>query len=238
MFSTNRSRQALFSLFLILSVLLASFPGTAGARLRPITQGKAPMFVFLAGSHALLNAASTFRVQVALRQPSDLARLQELGVTLLEQWETGATVLASEAQLEALARLRFEPQHTDRLATLLSGATLNAQESVAESAILGLTSLDDAADGLTNTQEQWWCTDPLNADSDGDGVGDGDEVQALREWMANERSGPPASSKPFAGWPPQTDSAGYPDRHFACQDDDHDSVPDLAERWEPGLNMN
>jgi len=34
-----------------------------------------------------------------------------------------------------------------------------------------LTSLDDDADGLTNAQEAWWCTDPLNADTDGWGRG-------------------------------------------------------------------
>ncbi len=33
--------------------------------------------------------------------------------------------------------------------------------------IVALTSVDDDADGLTNTQEQW-CTDLLNSDSDGD----------------------------------------------------------------------
>jgi hypothetical protein len=95
--------------------------------------------------------------------------------------------------------------------------------------IASLSSVDDDADGLTNTQEQWWCTDPMNPDSDGDGVKDGDEVAALKDWMANRRSGPPASGKPFAGWPPQIPG---------CRDDDQDSVPDLAERWELGLNMN
>jgi PKD repeat protein len=95
--------------------------------------------------------------------------------------------------------------------------------------IASLSSVDDDADGLTNTQEQWWCTDPMNPDSDGDGVKDGDEVAALKDWMANRRSGPPASGKPFAGWPPQISG---------CRDDDQDSVPDLAERWELGLNMN
>jgi PKD repeat protein len=95
--------------------------------------------------------------------------------------------------------------------------------------IASLSSVDDDADGLTNTQEQWWCTDPMNPDSDGDRVKDGDEVAALKDWMANRRSGPPASGKPFAGWPPQISG---------CRDDDQDSVPDLAERWELGLNMN
>jgi hypothetical protein len=108
-------------------------------------------------------------------------------------------------------------------------AAMRALTPEQRAGIASLSSVDDDADGLTNTQEQWWCTDPMNPDSDGDGVKDGDEVAALKDWMANRRSGPPASGKPFAGWPPQIPG---------CRDDDQDSVPDLAERWELGLNMN
>ncbi len=95
--------------------------------------------------------------------------------------------------------------------------------------IASLSSVDDDADGLTNTQEQWWCTDPLNPDSDGDGTNDGDEVQAAKDWLGNLRGAYPSTGKPFVGWPPD---------HTGCYDDDQDSIPDLAERWELGLNMN
>ena len=45
-------------------------------------------------------------------------------------------------------------------------------------------SIDDDGDGLTNTEEAWWCTDPMNPNSDGDvqGYTDGQEVTALLDF--------------------------------------------------------
>ncbi len=62
--------------------------------------------------------------------------------------------------------------------------------------IAQLLAVDDDADGLTNTVEEWWCTDPLNSDSDTDGVSDAAEVDALKAWLRNETASFPASSKP------------------------------------------
>lgn len=95
--------------------------------------------------------------------------------------------------------------------------------------IQALPGVDNDADGLTDTQEAWWCTDHNNADSDGDGVTDGTEVVYIKDWMSNRGVGVPTAGKPFAGWPTE---------HPSCFDDDNDSVPDMAERWELGLNMN
>ena len=41
-----------------------------------------------------------------------------------------------------------------------------------------LTSIDSDGDGLSNTEEGWWCTDPENPNSDADAEGytDGEEV--------------------------------------------------------------
>ena len=198
-----------------------------------------------------------------MRTPADWARLERLGVTVLDKGDAWALVLADEDQLETLARLRFEPQSTDELGMLvtahapekpwLAAAWAAVQRSVGaevqgskgaegkapltrellrsltselKAGIAALTSVDDDADGLTNTQEAWWGTDPMNPDSDGDGVTDGDEVAALKDWIGNRRNSYPASGRPFLGWPDET------------HDSDHDSVPDLAERWELGLNMN
>jgi len=93
--------------------------------------------------------------------------------------------------------------------------------------LAALTSVDDDADGLTNTQEQWWCTDPLDPDTDDDGRSDGEEIQVLKDWLGNRCSGPPYET-PWPDWPPQ---------RTGCEDKDHDSIPNLAERWELGLNM-
>ena len=251
----------------------------------------------LAGEvEALPPSSGLYRTRVAVRQPADWARLEKLGVVVLEGARHGfptdytdstgggfrasvpesVSVLADEEQLEALARLRFEPQATDELGLLVSaqdqgkgwlraslrpllerGAALQAlkaQASVAEQAtvaavdaaqaelraamhaltaeqqagIAALTSVDDDADGLTNTQEAWWCTDPMNPDSDGDGVNDGDEVQALLD-------GDTTDGPPYQGWPMVPGDSAYDPQ---CIDRDQDVVPDMAERWIIGLNAN
>lgn len=91
------------------------------------------------------------------------------------------------------------------------------------------SSVDDDADGLTNTQESWWCINPLAVDSDNDGVSDGNEVNALKRWMGNTDVRP-STGKPFLGWPTGSNPP--------CYDTDRDSIPDLAERWDLGLNAN
>jgi hypothetical protein len=135
---------------------------------------------------------------------------------MVDQATTAALTDRGTAQLQSVAQ-------TD-LRTTMHNLTVEQQAALAST-----SSVDDDADGLTNTQEQWWCTDPLNPDSDGDGASDGDEVAALKAWLGNETSGPSATGKPFVGWPPD---------HDGCYDDDMDAIPDLAERWELGLNMN
>lgn len=173
------------------------------------------------------NASTLYRTTITLRQPGDLIRVEKLGVTLLtksgEQWTTDheqTTILADEEQLASLARLGFKPEGTSALPALIPHQQIDPPDS---------PSLDDDADGLTNTQEQWWCTDPLDADSDNDGATDGAEVTALKAWLGNQTGAPPAAGKPFVGWPAD---------HPGCYDDDLDSIPDQAELWELGLNPN
>ena len=48
------------------------------------------------------------------------ARLEALGAVVLEASEDSALVLADADQLEALARLRFEPRATDALGGLVA----------------------------------------------------------------------------------------------------------------------
>ena len=44
-------------------------------------------------------------------------------------------------------------------------ATLKALTPEQAAALAATPSIDDDGDGLTNTQEQWWCTDALNPDT-------------------------------------------------------------------------
>src|SRR5205823_5764126 len=99
---------------------------------------------------------------------------------------TTTTATTAAARAEAASTLR-----------LLARSLAPAQRR----ALAAIPSVDDDGDGLTNTEEMMWCTDPGNPDTDGDGVNDGAEVQLLKDWMANRRSGPPSSGPPFKGWP-------------------------------------
>ena len=133
-------------------------------------------------------------------------------------WIQAEKVRSSEGWISAQeTQVLFEDMH----------ALVNGLSDVEASGIANLISPDDDADGLTNTQESWWCTDPLNADTDGDGTSDGEEIQALKAWVRNERESAPGET-PWPDWPFDPDT---------CPDKDHDSIPNLAERWELGLHM-
>ena len=85
----------------------------------------------LAGEIEALPASSgLYRTRVAVRQPADWARLEKLGVVVLERtadqqknaddeiaksvsFRKSAVILADADQLETLACLRFEPRGTD-----------------------------------------------------------------------------------------------------------------------------
>lgn len=96
-----------------------------------------------------------------------------------------------------------------------------------QNGILALPGVDSDADGLTDTQQSWWCTDPMNPDSDGDGKTDGAEILAIKNWMGNRSVQAPGET-PWPTWPFDSN---------ACPDKDFDSVPNLVEKYELGLNM-
>ncbi len=210
--------------------------------------------------------AGPYRTRVTFPNSTSRARLNQLGVVVLDEGPDWALLLADADQLADLARLRFQPRATGDLGLLVGAhakaipwlaqsvqpvlaqatrmsavgqdgilpyeaqaslrAAMHALTPEQQAGIASLTTIDDDGDGLTNTQEEWWCTDPADPDSDGDGVDDGDEVAALQAWLSNESGGPSASGKPFVGWPPD---------HPGCYDDDQDSIPDLAE-YEPRVH--
>lgn len=170
-----------------------------------------------------------YRTTVTIRGTADLARLKKMGVTILASTKTTATVLADRAQLEQLAKLQFQPRATELVSRLQTATRTPLGATATAAQILAATAIDSDGDGLNDTEEGWWCTDPNNADSDNDKVKDGDEVNALRDWIAHTRATRPASGKPFAGWPPN---------HTSCYDSDYDSVPDAVEVYVFGLNPN
>lgn len=147
------------------------------------------------------------------------------------------TLLAESADipmLSSLEGLMESAENVDTVARQSRSATEEASareqlvsEMVALSdnqklALASFTSDDADGDGLTDTEEGWWCTNPHSADTDGDGTTDGDEVAQLL-------AGNNADGKPFQGWPSD---------HVGCFDDDYDSVPDSAEINVIGLNIN
>jgi len=142
--------------------------------------------------------------------------------SLLSQLTTLRAQLVAAGQAITEATAAFAVRQTLRAA--MHALSTNQLNTLAQAA-----SVDSDSDGLTDDQESWWCTDPTKADSDSDGTKDGAEVTALRDWLNNKRNSPPSTGKPFQGWPPQKTN---------CFDDDQDSVPDLAESLDLGLNPN
>lgn len=234
-------RHRVVSLVLLLGLMLSPLQVALAYRVDPPAQ---------------LSSLGLFRTRVAVPEPARWQRLEQIGVIVLDRGPDWGLLLADEEQMESLARLGFRPLQADSLESLLNAhgqekpwlaQSLQPQLDAARSAhergdpvqlvltaeqragLAALLAVDSDGDGLSDTQEEWWCTDLLNPDTDGDGVGDGPEVIGLKEWMQNEREGYPSSGKPFVGWP-----SGI----VGCHDDDGDDVPDLAERWELGLNMN
>jgi len=219
-------------------------------------------------SDSVDSGSGLFRTTITIGQPYDLTRLEKMGVKILAQGESEASLLATESQLESLARLGFEPQASMDLGLLVAAnaesvpwlansmkgyleqSTSIARQSLEDpeagvesnaklleiiqglsveqiSALQALPGVDNDADGLTDTQESWWCTNPNDRDSDGDGRQDGAEIQVLKDWMANRLASAPGET-PWSSWPFNSTT---------CPDKDNDSIPNLAERWELGLNM-
>ena len=144
-------------------------------------------------------------------------RLNDLVTRVVTEGEGWAEVLVNEDQIGRLARLGYEPGSIDQIISL---------DELTDGGSSSLSSIDDDADGLTNTEESWWCTDPLNPDTDSDGRTDGYEIQVLKDWMQNKRASAPGET-PWSAWP-------FNDT--TCPDKDKDSIPNLAE-LELGLNM-
>ena len=70
--------------------------------------------------NALAGEGTIFRARVELKQPRDLARLNEWAMTVLENGTGYAFVQVNEEQLEKLARLGFAPSQIDSIEYLVA----------------------------------------------------------------------------------------------------------------------
>lgn len=170
-----------------------------------------------------------YRTTLLIRGQADLARLKQFKIKVLAVTKSTATVIVKRGKLAKLAKLGFFPRDTVLVTNLKNpaGQVLSAKANTAE--IVAAAALDTDSDGLNDTEESYWCTNPSNADSDNDKVSDGKEVNDLRSWILHDTATRPASGKPFAGWPPGQSN---------CFDSDYDSVPDAVEVYVFGLNPN
>lgn len=157
----------------------------------------------------------------------------------LEPLLVQADVIAAQQSLVGAAEVAGAAAAPDAaaLASLRAGVQSLTPEQIA--ATTSSISLDDDADGLTNTEEAWWCTDPLNPNSDGDASGytDGQEVEALLDFTLSRTVrwgyGPPFG--PPAAWPNFNDRNGTGVN--VCNDGDYDTIPDYAEAYVVGTRV-
>jgi hypothetical protein len=107
-----------------------------------------------------------------------------LDITYRWTWMNSETVVGIDAFLD-LSSLNFSSG--DEI-ECHSTATDNWGGMTEQSSTLAIGEQDDDLDGLTNEQENTYSTDPNNADSDGDGLLDGEEVYQYETQPNNEDS--------------------------------------------------
>ena len=188
---------------------------------------------------SLPGSGTLFRARITLKGAHDLERLAEWGIAVLAQDGSQVFVQVDESNLAKLARLGFAPGQIDSLEYLaLLSSALNLGEptsaselSASSGDLMALASVDTDGDGLTDTEEAWWCTNPNDSNSDSpeppspSNPSDGDEVKAILKGITTY--GPP-----FAPWPQFTPH----NPNGNCPDGDFDAVPDYAEEFMIGTS--
>ena len=163
-------------------------------------------------------------------------RLRTAVPDLLTVQTTGDTVLVRlpGLQLETLARRGFRLQMITEVAAIPAGDRVPA--SIIAQAISADAFKDSDGDGLSDTEERWWGTNPFNPDTDGDGISDGEEIR--RHLSGDHSSGIPWPDWPVWGQRPNANIGwGWGDNNEApILDLDMDGIPDAAERFVLGLN--
>ena len=197
------------------------------------------------GVTVLAEGVDTAIVLATAGQLETLARLRfqpqasdDLGLLVETNGRSKPWLLASLSGALASARQAQTALDSDAVtaeqAEAAAQAVLDGLTPEQEAGILGITSVDDDGDGLTNTEEAWWCTDPMNQNSDGDAQNytDGQEVAALLDFTLprSVRWGYGAPFGPPNAWPDWNGVDGNPDTP-ACNDGDWDTIPDYAEAY-------
>ena len=205
------------------------------------------------------NYAGMFRADVDVRDAYDRARIDKAGIVVIKESTGSVRVLVDTMQRAQLARWGMLPYNVVSVAELGVDAPPLARRSgtivdlykrslrVASpqrawaSTLSARTKLklaaevapDSDGDGLTDTQEMEWCTNPNLADSDRDRTSDKAEIDMLQQWMQHrvERTSNTIKGFPFLGTPFMNPTVTN------CYDTDQDAVPDLVE-WDLGLDPN
>jgi len=146
----------------------------------------------------------------------------------------------ARAAITAAADQAATESQADTAALTALRSAVNSLSLAQRAAVNELPTLDFDGDGLTDTEESWWCTDPQNPNSDGDaqGYGDGQEVAALLDvtqprtvrWGYGPPFGPPNTWPDFNGKDGNTNTP-------ACNDGDWDTIPDFAEVYMVGTRV-
>ena len=107
--------QKLLSTIVIVGLL---FP-MGGWNAMPTSQSAAAAPAQLEATGPAVDTGAWFRTRVTFPDTTSRARLDVLGVVVLDEGPDWALVLADADQLESLARLRFEPRASDDLDMLV-----------------------------------------------------------------------------------------------------------------------
>jgi len=157
-----------------------------------------------------------YTTRVNINHPWKLHQIKSMGLEVLHKESDYMALRVTEEQLMLLAQKQYKPWHIIREIPRIKGAMV--AQSQAD---------DSDGDGLTDTEELWWNTDPADKDTDDDGFTDGDEVDKIRLILKGEATTQQYAHvfPPFVTLPPEADL-------------DQDYLPDQAERFVIGTSAN
>lgn len=121
------------TMFLVLALLSNSVLPVAHA------QSNTPLYLpIITNGNASPQTDLVFRTHIQIQTPAQWRDLQRMEVVILEQGADWATVLVDDLQLEELARLRYNPDVTNALATMA------AHDHVLQTAVANLLQQTEA----------------------------------------------------------------------------------------------